>query len=213
MTILASPKGTPFNTEIDRLRERNTICQHEGIRLSILTKSGTLTDDPHTAVELCQSVKGLGITLDPSYYVCRPGGVVDYDVVYPHVLHLHLRDTSLTELQVLGGLGEVDYNRIVAMLRQFGYQRSLSNRGEALLAGRRIAVAGRVTMDMTMFDVTDTDADLGDVVTLLGRQGDDVITVSEMATRAGLSPYEILTGLRLRLPRRYAEGEREVVAA
>ena len=126
MTILASPKGTPFNTEIDRLRERNTICQHEGIRLSILTKSGTLTDDPHTAVELCQSVKGLGITLDPSYYVCRPGGVVDYDVVYPHVLHLHLRDTSLTELQVLGGLGEVDYNRIVAMLRQFGYQRSLS---------------------------------------------------------------------------------------
>jgi sugar phosphate isomerase/epimerase len=126
MTIQASPKGTPFNTEIDRLRERNAICHHEGIRLSVLTKSGTLTDDPHTAVELCQSVRGMGITLDPSYYICRPGGSLDYDVVFPHVLHLHLRDTSLTELQVPGGLGEVDYNRIVAVLRQFNYNRSLS---------------------------------------------------------------------------------------
>lgn len=126
MTIQASPKGTPFNTEIDRLRERNAICHHEGIRLSILTKTGTLTEDPHTAVELCQSVKGMGITLDPSYYICRPGGSLDYDVVFPHVLHLHLRDTSQTELQVPGGLGEVDYNRIVAVLRQFNYNRSLS---------------------------------------------------------------------------------------
>jgi len=126
MTIQASPKGTPFNTEIDRLRERNAICHHEGIRLSILTKTGTLTEDPHTAIELCQSVKGMGITLDPSYYICCPGGSLDYDVVFPHVLHLHLRDTSLTELQVPGGLGEVDYNRIVAVLRQFNYNRSLS---------------------------------------------------------------------------------------
>jgi sugar phosphate isomerase/epimerase len=68
----------------------------------------------------------MGITLDPSYYICRPGGYLEHDMVYPHVLHLHLRDTSPTELQVLGGLGDVDYNRIVAMLRQHGYQRSLS---------------------------------------------------------------------------------------
>jgi len=126
LTILASPKGTPFNTEIDRLRERNAICQKEGVRLSILTKTGTLTEDPHTSVELCQSVRGMGITLDPSYYICRPGGPLDHDVVFPHVLHLHLRDTSATELQVLCGLGEVDYSRIVSLLRQNGYQRTLS---------------------------------------------------------------------------------------
>lgn len=126
LTILASPKGTPFNTEIDRLRERNAICQKEGVRLSVLTKTGTLTEDPHTAVELCQSVRGMGITLDPSYFICRPGGSQDYDVVFPHVLHLHLRDTSATELQVLCGLGEVDYSRIVSLLRQNGYQRTLS---------------------------------------------------------------------------------------
>lgn len=126
LTILASPKGTPFNTEIDRLRERNAAAHQAGIRMSVLTKTGTLTEDPHTAVELCQSVKGMGITLDPSYYICRPGGFLDHDVVFPHVLHLQLRDTSPKELQVLCGLGDVDYNRIVAVLRQFAYQRCLS---------------------------------------------------------------------------------------
>ena len=94
-----------------------------------------------------------------------------------------------------------------------GYRRNLSNRGSALLAGQRIPVAGRVTMDMTMFDVTDTDAALGDLVTLLGRDGGDVITVSEMAAAAELSAYEILTGLKLRLPRRYVADELGVAAA
>jgi alanine racemase len=94
-----------------------------------------------------------------------------------------------------------------------GYRRNLSNRGSALLAGQRIPVAGRVTMDMTMFDVTDTEAALGDLVTLLGRDGGDVITVSEMAAAAELSAYEILTGLKLRLPRRYVADELGVIAA
>jgi alanine racemase len=94
-----------------------------------------------------------------------------------------------------------------------GYRRSLSNRGVALLDGQRINVAGRVTMDMTMFDVTDTDAALGDVVTLLGRDGGDVITVSELAVAAELSPYELLTDLALRLPRRYLRDELGVAAA
>jgi alanine racemase len=94
-----------------------------------------------------------------------------------------------------------------------GYRRSLSNRGVALLGGRRIHVAGRVTMDMTMFDVTDTDAALGDMVTLLGADGGDVVTVAEMAAAAELSPYEILTGLKLRLPRRYLAGQMGIAAA
>ena len=94
-----------------------------------------------------------------------------------------------------------------------GYRRALSNRGVALVGGRRITVAGRVTMDMTMFDVTDTDAALGDIVTLLGREGGDIVTVAEMAATAELSAYEVLTGLRLRLPRRYANEDAAVAAA
>jgi sugar phosphate isomerase/epimerase len=126
ITIQASPRGTPFNTEVDRLRERNQLCHHAGIRLSILTRNGLLSDDPHTAVELCQSAPGLGITLDPSHFICRPGGSVDFDVVFPSVLHVHLRDSTANELQVPAGLGEVDYNRIIAMLLQENYQRALS---------------------------------------------------------------------------------------
>ncbi|MEO7458033.1 MAG: alanine racemase [Gemmatimonadaceae bacterium] len=93
-----------------------------------------------------------------------------------------------------------------------GYRRGLSNRGFALLNGKRIPVAGRVTMDMTMFDVTDTEANLGDVVTLLGEDGGDVITVGELAGAGDISPYELLTGLRLRLPRRYANDSGEAAA-
>ncbi|MDB4912868.1 MAG: Alanine racemase [Gemmatimonadetes bacterium] len=86
-----------------------------------------------------------------------------------------------------------------------GYRRALSNKGVALLRGKRIPVAGRVTMDMTMFDVTDTDAALGDVVTLLGSDGGDAITLAEMSATCDVSPYEILTGLQTRLPRQYCE--------
>jgi alanine racemase len=86
-----------------------------------------------------------------------------------------------------------------------GYRRGLSNRGIGLLRGQRISVVGRVTMDMTMFDVTETDAALGDLVTLLGRDGGDVISVAELSALSDVSPYEILTGLRQRLPRRYKD--------
>jgi alanine racemase len=94
-----------------------------------------------------------------------------------------------------------------------GYRRALGNRGVALLGGRRIHVAGRVTMDMTMLDVTDTDAALGDVVTMLGRDGGDVVTVAELAALGDLSPYELLTGLRERLPRVHRDVESEEAAA
>jgi alanine racemase len=86
-----------------------------------------------------------------------------------------------------------------------GYRRSLSNRATVVVHGRRAPVAGLVTMDMTMIDVTDAPCETGDVVTLAGRDGDQLIEVAELAEASGLSPYELLTGLRQRLPRRYLE--------
>jgi alanine racemase len=84
-----------------------------------------------------------------------------------------------------------------------GYRRALSNRGVALLHGRRVPVAGIVTMDMTMLDVTDVPCAIGDVATLIGRDGDDVLTVDEVAETAQLLSYELLVGLKLRVPRVY----------
>lgn len=126
ITIPASPLGTPFNTEIDRLREQLAAASHEGIRLSIKTKSGCLTEDPHTAVELCQAVRGLGLTLDPSYYICGTNQGKSYDQVFPYVYHVHLRDTSPDELQVQTGLGEVDYSRLINQLERQDYNLALS---------------------------------------------------------------------------------------
>lgn len=86
-----------------------------------------------------------------------------------------------------------------------GVRRSLSNRGQALVRGTRVPIAGAVTMDMTMLDVTGHDCEVGDVATFIGRDGDDLLDVSTVASMADLSPYELLVGLRLRAERVYVE--------
>ena len=62
-------------------------------------------------------------------------------------------------------------------------------------------------MDMTMVDVTDIACEVGDVATLIGRDGSDALDVTEVAETGELSPYEVLTSLRGRLPRRYIAPE------
>src|SRR5258708_31985934 len=74
-----------------------------------------------------------------------------------------------------------------------GYNRLLSNRGEVLVRGRRAPIAGRVTMDQTMVDVTDiAGAAIGDEVALLGQQGSDRITADDLAGHTGTIAYEVL---------------------
>jgi alanine racemase len=83
-----------------------------------------------------------------------------------------------------------------------GYSRSLSNRGEMLVRGRRAPIAGRVCMDLTMIDVGKIDGTrAGDEVVLIGRQGDEAITAEQVAAAVGTINYEITTGLTSRVPR------------
>ena len=84
-----------------------------------------------------------------------------------------------------------------------GYPRSLSKAGAVLVGGTLAAIAGTVTMDMTMIDITTVRCEVGDVATLIGRAGDTVLTVERVADDAGMSPYELLTGLRSRVERSY----------
>jgi alanine racemase len=86
-----------------------------------------------------------------------------------------------------------------------GYPRALSDRATAILHGSRIPQRGLVTMDMTMFDVTDARCEVGDVVTLIGADGGEELTIEGIAELAGMSPYELLTGFAARLDRRYME--------
>ena len=78
----------------------------------------------------------------------------------------------------------------------------LSNRGEVLIRGRRAPMIGRVTMDLTMVDVTEIpDAALGDEAVLWGEQGGARITLEEVAERAETLPYEILCSMGKRVVR------------
>jgi alanine racemase len=73
-----------------------------------------------------------------------------------------------------------------------------------LVGGRRVPIVGAVCMDMLMIDVTDVpraDAGLGAVVTLIGRDGGEQITVDDLAGWAGTLNYEILCGISKRVPR------------
>jgi alanine racemase len=76
--------------------------------------------------------------------------------------------------------------------------------GEALVGGRKVPIAGTVTMDQIMLDVGDAAVEIGDEVVLIGRQGDAEITATDWADRLGTIPYEIVCGIGPRVPRRMA---------
>ncbi len=83
-----------------------------------------------------------------------------------------------------------------------GYSRMLSNRGAALVQGRRVRVIGRVCMDQIMVDVTGIpDAAVGDDVVLYGTQGDENISIREIAGLASTITYEIVCSVSKRVPR------------
>ncbi|MGN6113349.1 MAG: alanine racemase [Luteimonas sp.] len=87
-----------------------------------------------------------------------------------------------------------------------GWPRALSSRGEVLIRGARHPVVGRICMDQFMVDIGRGSAFNEDEVVLVGRQGGEAIRVEDVAATAGTIPYEILTGLNLRIPRHYTGG-------
>jgi len=87
-----------------------------------------------------------------------------------------------------------------------GYRRALSNRGEALVRGRRAPLRGRVCMDQLVLDLTDLPgARVGDVATLIGADGADRITAWDLGQAIPTIVDEVLVGLGERLPRFYVE--------
>jgi alanine racemase len=83
-----------------------------------------------------------------------------------------------------------------------GYSRGLSNKGEALVRGKRVPVAGRICMDMTMLDVTEVAGVAeGDEAVLIGSRGNERITADDLAAKTGTIAYEVLCGISGRVPR------------
>jgi alanine racemase len=87
-----------------------------------------------------------------------------------------------------------------------GYTRALSNRGRVIVRGKFAPVVGRVSMDLTLIDVTDVaGVSLDDQVTLLGREAELAITAEDVAELAGTISYEIACGISGRVPRIYVD--------
>lgn len=91
-----------------------------------------------------------------------------------------------------------------------GYPRSLSNKGWVLIRGRRAPVIGRICMDQFMVDVSEIpDACVGDEVTLIGKDGKEMISMEEMGDLSGRFSYEFACDISKRVPRVYTKNGKE----
>ncbi len=84
-----------------------------------------------------------------------------------------------------------------------GVDRRLSNKISAILNGKKIKQIGNITMDQMMFDITGIKADEGDIITLIGEDGDESISINEWAELLGTINYELICRLKARLSRVY----------
>ena len=153
------------------------------------------------------------------YDYVRPGLLL-YGIVPPPlavtlplrpVLSLHSRIVAVKGLRPGEGTGygmktlvqEPTTVAVVPAGYADGLDLRLGGKGHMLVRGRRMPIVGSVCMDMTMVDVSGTEVAPGDEVVILGRQGDEMMDVREMAASIGTIPYELLCRLGARIERVY----------
>lgn len=153
----------------------------------------------------------------------RPGGTLygfTRDVLPPNfdtptlrpVMSLHSRIMLVKRVPKgekvgYGGTFETTRDSVIATIAigyDDGYRRAFSNRARVIVRGQFAPVVGRVSMDLTIIDVTDVaDVALDDRVTLLGSEGNCSITAEDLGELAGTISYEITCGISLRVSRKY----------
>ena len=208
LVAASPPEGacTHFHTAHDPASVRVQRSRFQAAVASLPSRPRVLHAENGPATERLEGPSSMDV-VRPGIFLYGVGSGEGARIVPEAVVHLRAR---IVELRDLHSGDPVSYEatwrapqpRRIATLGigyADGYRRALSNRGEALVNGRRARVAGLVTMDMTMIDVTDVDCHVGDAVTLIGADRDDCLTVADVAATAELSPYELLTGLRLRM--------------
>lgn len=125
ITVPSAELGTPFNEEVEHLRRLVRLADEESVRVSIRSQIGRLSEDPDTVVVLCDNVRGLGVALDPSHYICGRYASRGFDQLFRYTHNVYLRDTTKDQLQVRVGQGVIDYGRLIIQLRRVHYQRAL----------------------------------------------------------------------------------------
>ena len=153
----------------------------------------------------------------------RPGGVLyglwrdtlapeDRDQKFQPVMSLHSRITLLKwvpagETVGYGCTFEASRKTLVATIPigyDDGYMRALSNRGHAIIRGVYATVIGRISMDLTLVDVTTVpEVQLDDEVIFMGQDASLSVTAEDIARTAGTLSYEVTCGIGARVPRIY----------
>ena len=160
-----------------------------------------------------------------NHYEMVRSGIVTYgmypsDEVDPELLALRPAlqwRSRVTHIKVLEPGREISYGGAFVTTRKTrvatvpvgyadGYRRSLSGKFYVLIRGRRAPILGRVCMDQMMVDITDVpDVKIDDPVVLVGSDGNDVITMEQIAAAADSFNYEFVCGISRRVPRRYRQ--------
>jgi sugar phosphate isomerase/epimerase len=125
LTVPSAELGTPFNEEVEHLRRLVDIATLHGVRVGLKSQVGRLSEDPDTVMVMCDNVKGLGLTLDPSAYIFGPYQGRSIDKLMKYVYHLQLRDTNKKAFQVRVGQGDIEYGRLIHQLQKLKYHRAL----------------------------------------------------------------------------------------
>ena len=171
-----------------------------------------------------------GLMNFPNHYEMVRSGIVTYGMypseeVAPELLKLEpaLQFLSrVTHVKTLPAGREISYGGTFVTTRETrvatvpvgyadGYRRSLSGKFHVLIHGKKAPILGRICMDQMMVDVTDIpETEVSDRVTLVGRDGDEVITMEEIAAAADSFNYEFVCGISRRVPRIYVSGGKTV---
>ena len=188
-----------FMEMLAELEQRNVT-----FRIRHCANSATIVDMPEYKLDMVRE----GIIL----YGLKPSEEVDREMKYYPALELKSHVIFVKELPA----GEsVSYGRTyitkaptkvatVAIGYADGYPRALSNKGYVLVHGKKASVIGRVCMDQMMIDVTDIDnVQVEDVVTVVGRDGDEEITFEELGRLADRFNYEFVCDISERVERKY----------
>ena len=175
----------------------------------------------HIPIRHLNNSAGL-MNFDKHYDMVRSGivtyGLYPSDEVNPELLTLKPAlewFSRVTHVKTLSTGREISYGGTFVTTRETvvatvpvgyadGYRRSLSGKFYVLIKGRKAPILGRICMDQLMVDVTDIPGvGPGDTVTLVGRDGEEAISVEQIADAAGSFNYEFVCGISRRVPRIY----------
>lgn len=204
---------SPAMVQLERYQKFSDLVEAAGVEIPLhhCSNSAGIIRVPEANLSIVRA----GITI----YGIYPSSEVERDIVKlapamelkSHVTYV--KDVPEGAAISYGGTYVADKKRRVATIPvgyADGYPRQLSNKGWVLIHGKKAPILGRVCMDQFMVDVTEIgDVKKGDEVTLLGRDGDEFISIEEIGDLCGRFSYEFACDISPRVPRVYIKDGKE----